>query len=176
MPSASVTMSVRLPEEDAEFIAGLEVSGAGTPSDKLRAIIRQARVRHEGADSYEGCLALVRDMLSPSKQRLAGAEHQLGVHSELVAAVAEAIPTLMAAVMQRTDRSGDNDADRDHLRNVENALADSVFNLIESVLRLGVTRQCRAYDPQAVSRRLDPVIEIAQVIQATRTTRKEQAS
>ena len=39
----TVAMSVRVPQVDAEFIASLDLPGASTPSDKLRAIIAAAR-------------------------------------------------------------------------------------------------------------------------------------
>ena len=39
------TLSARIPTEDMEWLAGLDIQGAVSPSDKLRALIAQMR-RH----------------------------------------------------------------------------------------------------------------------------------
>ena len=53
-----VPLSVRVSQDDAAFLAGLAVTGATSPSDKLRALIRDARLRHEGCSGYAECFAI----------------------------------------------------------------------------------------------------------------------
>lgn len=173
MPGSSVNMSVRLAQEDADFIAAVDVAGAKTPSEKLRAIIRQARTRYEGTDTFTGCLDFARDLLAPARHRIAAAEHDHQVHSELVAVVAEALPAMVATLMTGPDVDADGTTEAGELANVEQALADRVFALAEALLRLGVTRQCRCYDKDVIRRRIDPILELAQVILATRAATKE---
>ena len=47
MSSKTVPLSVRISHDDAEYIAGLKIDDALTPSDKVRAIIRDARKARE---------------------------------------------------------------------------------------------------------------------------------
>ncbi|MEX0886492.1 MAG: hypothetical protein WD009_08650 [Phycisphaeraceae bacterium] len=167
----TVAMSVRVPEDDAAFIAGLEVPGAVTPSDKLRAIIAEARLRQEGPGDFRRALALSEQLLRPARQHLRDAEYRLRVHSDLVAAVEDWLPEALATAMTgplRHDASGPDENDDPALLELERALADRVFGLIEAVLRLGVTPQCRCYDPQTIARRLQPVLELARVIETMR--------
>lgn len=165
----TVTMSVRVPEEDADFIASLEVPGAATPSDKLRAIIAEARLRQEGSGDFRRALALSEQLMRPARQRLRDAEHRLRVHSDLVAAVEDWLPEALATAMTGPLHSGaPDDEDKTELLELERELADRVFALLEAVLRLGVTRQCRCYDPAAIAHRLQPIMELARVIERMR--------
>ena len=47
-----------------------------------------------------------------------------------------------------------------------------MFVLMQSVLQMGVTRHAPCYDASVVDERLDPVLDLANVITATRTTAK----
>ena len=64
LSTKTVPLSVRVPYEDAEFIAGLHVNGANTPSDKLRAIINQARRRHQGGQDFGSALMFFEEQIS----------------------------------------------------------------------------------------------------------------
>jgi hypothetical protein len=80
------TVSARLPSEDLQWLSALELPGAVTPSDKLRALIAQMRKQHEGALDYAACLAWLRDLLSPFVIELRGIEHRERTHSEALSA------------------------------------------------------------------------------------------
>lgn len=172
----TIAMSVRVSPDDAEFIAGLAIPGASTPSDKLRSIIGQARARTEGTAEYASCLALVQDMLSPARQRVREAEHRHRVNSELLAAVLDWLPETLAGVMSQTPEGSPaptseeaRKAELKQLADLESALADRVFMLIELVLRMGVTRECRGYDRKLVADRIAPAIELAQLLAKARS-------
>jgi hypothetical protein len=164
--SKNVPLSVRVSEEDAEFIARLQVSGAATPSDKVRAMIAEARRRHEGVQDFEGALSMLQDLLAPVLRRLQLAEVEQHSHSELLSHVAHWIPELVAFLL--TAFSDVKRLEREHLQELESEVADRVFRLIEDVLRMGITRECRGYDPAVVARRMDPVLELAELARASR--------
>ena len=46
MSSKSTPLSFRVSDEDAEFLAGLQLPGAVTPSEKLRVLVTRARMEH----------------------------------------------------------------------------------------------------------------------------------
>lgn len=175
----TVTMSVRVPADDAAFIAGLEVPGAATPSDKLRAIITEARLRHENAENLADAVHRAEQLIAAGRQHVRDLEHHHRVHSELVGLISDWLPEAAALLMTFTSGSpsrkpkqaSDDDALND-LVELERRLADKLFALIESVLRLGVTRQCRCYDKQVVAERLGPSLEIAQLIAAANPSKE----
>ncbi len=159
----NVPLSVRVSEDDAEFIARLELAGAATPSDKVRALLTEARRRHERFRDYAGCLAMLEEMLQPTLHGIREAEHAEGVHSELVARVAAWLPDLVAFLLTGIG-AGAEEGDRERLRAFEAGLADRVFRLIEAVLRMGVTRTCRGYDPTVIADRCDAIVELAGLV------------
>jgi len=167
MSSRSIPISVRITPEDAEFIAAMDVAGASTPSDKVRAVLGEARRRRMESRDYPGCLAMLQEMLSPALRNLRQAELDHGMHSELVALLGEWLPEVMAVLIASAAEVGPAETE-ESLHEVEAAVADRVFRLIDAVLRLGITRTCRGYDPEVISSRLGSALELAQVARAQR--------
>jgi len=159
-----VPMSVRISEEDQEFIAKLEVPGAATPSDKLRAIIAESRQRREGLADHGRCLELMGEMVHPVRQRLRQVEQRERLDSELLAAVYEWLPEAVATAVAGVPEPSET-ADRATLIAFEDAVASQVFRLMERVLLMGVTAQCRCYNQGLVAERVGRVLEICQTIQ-----------
>src|SRR5262245_2864253 len=93
------TLSVRIPSDDMEWLAGLDLQGAVSPSDKLRALIAQERRQHEGTLDYERGLAWLRDLLAPSITAVRSVEHQHRMHSEALTLTAEWLPQIMATLL-----------------------------------------------------------------------------
>src|SRR3712207_122072 len=84
MSMKTTQLSTRITDEDAAFLARLQIEGAQTPSDKIRALIGEARRRHESARDYRSALRRVAELLAPTQQELQATEHATGKHSELV--------------------------------------------------------------------------------------------
>jgi hypothetical protein len=159
--SKSVPLSVRVSPDDARFISQIDIAGAATPSDKVRALLADARKRREGFSDYPSCLGMVQEMLAPTLQRLRAAEHREKVHSELVLELTQWMPEALAFLLTDLPEEGD----RNELQAFEDGVAERLFRLIENVIRMNVTRKCRGYDPNVVASRMGPVIELVQVIQ-----------
>ena len=164
-PAKSVPLSVRVSPEDADFIAGMEIPGAETPSEKVRALLADARKREQGFTDYSSCLGMVQEMLAPTLQHLREAEHRERVHSELVLELAQWMPEAMAFLLTDLVQA---DGDRATLQAFEEGVAERLFRLIENVIRMNVTTECRGYDPEIVSRHLERILDLAEVIRATR--------
>ncbi len=47
MSANRIPLSVRIDQEEADFIAQLSIEGASTPSEKIRELLKQARMSHE---------------------------------------------------------------------------------------------------------------------------------
>lgn len=167
----SVPLSVRVSPDDAAFIEQVDIEGAETPSEKVRALLAEARRRHQGFSDYSSCLGMVQEMLAPTLQRLRAAEHREHVHSEPVLELAQWMPEAMAFLLTEL---GDDD-DRADLERFEEGVAERLFRLIENVIRMNVTDRCRGYDPEVVARRMGAVEELVNVIRAGRGAERRPA-
>ena len=134
-----------------------------TPSEKLRALIAEARRAQEQPADYLGCLAQAERLLDPPFNLLREAELRLDRHSEIVAKLHEWLPEMVAFMTARVTSEG---AVRDEkaLAELERGLVDRLFRLLEALMRLAVTPGCPCYDQQVMNRQIDVVLELASVI------------
>ncbi|HPF74572.1 MAG: hypothetical protein H7A20_11090 [Rhodanobacteraceae bacterium] len=165
MSSKSTPLSFRVSDEDAEFLAGLQLPGAVTPSEKLRVLVTRARMEHASQRTYESSLRRIRELLEPTHQALR--EHELTARqrSELIADTLYWLPDLVAYLMTGP---ADEAADEAGLKAFEAGLADRIFRFIEAVLRLGVTAKAPCYNPELISQSLAGTLELAQLIVSNR--------
>src|ERR1700761_8280609 len=90
------TVSVRIPEDDLQWLMGLDIEGARNPSDRIRALIGTTRRQRAGTSDYVAGAAMLRDFLRPLQDALSAAERREKVHSEVVATILAALPEIMA--------------------------------------------------------------------------------
>ena len=159
----TIPMSVRVSPEDAEFISRLSIGDATTPSDKVRALLRDSRKRHEGFHSLVGCVAMLEEMMGPASALLLEFERKERIHSELILKLKQWLPETVGLLLTHLAGASEGD-ESERLTELERQLADRVFLLIEDVVRMGVTRECRGYDPAIVRDRMPPVLELADLI------------
>jgi len=162
MPTKTVPLSVRVPLEDAEFIAGLQINGATTPSDKLRAIIDQARQRQIGGEDFDSFLSYFSEQMAPVTRKIRLGEHGGQKHSELLSIVCEKLPDLFAYMANFSAQR--ETLDPESLKELEGQAADRLFRLLEAVLRLAVTSRAPCYDPSAISDRIAPLLDLVKVV------------
>src|ERR1700741_3011006 len=94
VPMQMQTLSARIPSEDLEWLVGIDVQGAVSPSDKLRSLIGQLRRQHEGSLDYQRSLAWLRDLVAPFVSAVRALEHHNRMHSEVLTLAAEALPQI----------------------------------------------------------------------------------
>jgi hypothetical protein len=164
------TVSARVPSEDLQWLAGLDLPGAVTPSDKLRALIAQMRRQHDGTADYSACLAWLRELLAPFLAEIRAIEHRHRIHSEAVSAIVEWVPQIMAILLSERRFGADEVTGA---RDLEDGAVQGCFRLLTALLRLGVTPTAECYAPEVVEKHLPRVIELAQLIAARRELPKE---
>lgn len=164
MATKTVTISARIPHEDAEFISQLEINGAITPSDKLRALIDEARQRQESQRDYRGCMKLIQELIIPVSNYVREQEHKHHVHSEVVTRMLDWLPDALAFIMSSVTAAEPID-DGKLLRNLEDGITDRVFRLMESILQLSVTERCPCYSDTAIKERIGPILNLTRVIE-----------
>lgn len=159
----TVQVSARISQEDAAFLASLQISGAHTPSDKLRAIITEARHRQAGQESYRDCVRMVDNLLEPTRLVIGESELRHKMHSDLIPRVLDWLPDMLGLVVaSRAELSEDESIES--MVALETAIADRVFRLMESVLQMGVTQRCPCYRDNAIRERVEPVKDLITAI------------
>lgn len=161
-----IPVSTRLSQDDADYLANLKVDGAVTPSDKLRAVIKEARQRDRGTEDYPGSLRMAMETLAPTLRIIRASEYAAGQHSELMNRVADWVQESFAYVVACNDAK--TLLTEDELMAVESGLAQRVFALMESVLQMGVTQRASCYDPEVIRKGIGSVLDIAEVIRKTK--------
>jgi hypothetical protein len=171
MSAKTIPLSVRVSDDDSEFLASLRIDGAHTPSEKLRALIAQARARQAEGRTYESSLALMRELLEPVSQSLRARELGTRQRSELIADTLYWLPDLVAYLMAGPAPRGNKGEGRELLE-FEAGVAHRIFRFIEAVLRLGVTTKAPCYNPDVITGDLGGTLELAQLILANRHTKR----
>ncbi|MFC6655727.1 hypothetical protein ACFQEX_09480 [Roseibium salinum] len=163
----SIPISVRLSDDDFEFLASYEVQGARTPSDKMREILRIAREREEGTQDVAACEDMLRSMTRPAERGLRQLQRETGMRSDFVIKLYERLPEMVAELVAAAPGP---DMGQEELKQFEASLSAEVA-LIEEIFDLGLTSQSRTYDPELMDRGLEPILEIARLL----VERKRQA-
>lgn len=153
---------MRISADDAEFLSRFDIPEAKTPSDKLRAILSQARRQREGLNDYGRALEILREILEPSLKEIRQANSSLFLRSELVDRLGEWIPETAAWLTTQVPSDADN---KEAWVQFEAGLAHRLALLLEAFLRLGVTTQAPCYDPKVISNHLGTILELADLIQ-----------
>lgn len=164
------TISARLPSEDLAWLMTLDVPGAVSPSDKLRALVAQMRRQSEGTLDYARSLAWLREMLTPFVNALRAIEHRHQTHSEALTLVAEWLPQVMATLLSERTLAAE---DRKRATEIEDIVVRRCFQFLASLMRLAVTRDAACYDPAVIDRHIKGVLEIAGIVAQSRKLREE---
>ncbi len=165
MVAKSVPLSVRLSREDAEFIAGLKAGDAVTMSEKVRALVREARLKAERGDTFEGVVEQTEDTLAPLKQALDRLEQDEGVRSALLRALIVALPRILAE-LEAADVDGDPPV-VESLTALEAGAARRVKDLLDQLARLSVTKKAPTLDPCIMRNQIaEPLTELIDIIKA----------
>jgi hypothetical protein len=156
MISKTVPLSVRVSDEDAAFLAQLDIADAKTPSEKLRAILASERRRHEGTQDPDTAIDLVQDMLRPAARRVRREEVE-GRRSDLVHMAYEEVPEL-AGLLMAGPQSGKG------LPEFEARLATQIANLAKHFIELGLFSRDRCYVDGVVNKHLPAVTEVVDLL------------
>jgi hypothetical protein len=170
MTSQMQTLSARVSADDFAWLSALDLPGAITPSDKLRALIAQVRKQHEGALDHTASVAWLRELLSPLVADIRSIEHRHQIHSAAVTAVVEWAPQIVATMLAARELEKDDIA---RVTALEKALVQQCFQLLNALMRLGITPTAECYTPDVIEKQLPRVLELAQLISANRASTKE---
>jgi hypothetical protein len=160
----TVPLSVRVSDDDAAFLASLEITGAATPSEKLRAILSQARMRAEGVEDEIEAAQNFKDVLRPAERRVRQAEAKAGLRSDLVRKLHDRLPDLVASLAGGVGAR----AGKAELAQYEDRLSIQAFALVEELLELAFASKNRIYDPERLKMRVEPALTIVERLKLAR--------
>ena len=160
MPGKTVPLSVRVSDDDAVFLAELEIEDAVTPSEKLRALLHEAQRRHAGLrDASEGGL-LLRDTANPARRTVRRLEGRLGQKSDLILKLYERVPDIMARLIAGPDEK-DNAG---NLEVFEKELTDQICVLLKDFITVGLSSPVRVYSEESFNAEMKQVIELVELV------------
>jgi hypothetical protein len=165
-----IQVGARITEEDADFLNLLKINGANTPSDKLRAIIEEARQRREYSQDFTGLFRMTQEQLGPNIEKIKNAEFENDIHSALLARILEWLPDFYAFCLSAI--SAEKLESTEELKKYEKGAVDRVARLLESLLHLELSNQTSSYDPHALRNHVVSLTNIIQII--TKTAQHEE--
>jgi len=164
-----VQIGARVSADDAEFINLLEINGATTPSDKLRAIIEEARLRREYLSDFSGSYRMVQEQVTPIVERLKKAEFDMGSQSLQLTRILEWLPEFYAYTLSALP--SDIESERD-LLDYEKGVVDKVTRLFESLLHLELSSQRSSYSNEFLEKHLSHLAELTKIVMTTAEKQK----
>ncbi|RXV72484.1 hypothetical protein D1006_09100 [Burkholderia stabilis] len=156
------TVSVRIPEDDLAWLVELQLPDATSPSDKIRALIADARRRVKGAHDFVRCAALFREQVRPVLDAIDAYEHATHQRSEIVTLLAAQLPELMASLVTAAPPGKPIGEAAGEL---EARLTAKSMRLLLGMLRLAVTGNRPIYQPAVLDSYVHEVKELANLIQ-----------
>ncbi len=170
MAGKSVPLSVRVSDEDALFLANLEISDAVTPSEKLRALLHEAQRRYIALENASEGGLLLRDMATPALRRVRRQENKAKQKSDLVLKLYERVPDIMARLIAGPDTQNKTD----DIVNFEKELTDQICVLLKDFVALGLTSPVRVYTEDNFKQEMNPVIELVELLRHHQKIKKDQ--
>ena len=155
-----IPISVRISQEDADFIAELKIEGASTPSEKIRELLTQARLAHSQTHDYGTALAAQEQFFQVARRDVLHAEKEWGIHSHIVARLFEQLPDFAATLAADLPEN----AQAADLKRYECELMRRIVRLTDSILQLAVTGKGAAYD-DTVLQQLENTLKLAKIVQ-----------
>ena len=155
-----IPISVRISQEDADFIAELKIEGANTPSEKIRELLTQARLAHSQTHDYSTALAAQEQFFQVARRDVLHAEKEWGIHSHIVARLFEQLPDFAATLAADLPEN----AQAADLKRYECELMRRIVRLTDSILQLAVTGKGAAYD-DTVLQQLENTLKLAKIVQ-----------
>ena len=155
-----IPISVRISQEDADFIAELKIEGANTPSEKIRELLTQARLAHSQTHDYSTALAAQEQFFQVARRDVLHAEKEWGIHSHIVARLFEQLPDFAATLAADLPEN----AQAADLKRYECELMRRIVRLTDSIRQLAVTGKGAAYD-DTVLQQLENTLKLAKIVQ-----------
>lgn len=152
---AKQTVTIRLDEDDLTYLSSMELAGASNLSEKIRALLAEARAQREGMQNPRLAYDLTRRLFAGPERDIRAAEMQAQIRSELIARLLSWLPDVSAALLSGTASLPDGETRGldEQLRRLERALGERALSLVDSMLQLSAAGFPGCYEPAALTQR-----------------------
>lgn len=158
MATKTIPFSVRLSEEDAEFIANLKMDRVITPSDKIREIIREAKERLKNKKDFNYYLRSINELFHPIKESIRKQEFNTDNQSKLMKKIMDWLPEFCVVFLTSDIKSQLN------LNKFEKNLIERVFELFKDIINLHLSTSAACYNPEHFDRQLLEIFHLVKVV------------
>jgi len=163
MSPKTVPFSVRITDEDAEFLSRLDFKDAKTPSDKFRALIAEKRAAENGIEGHQAWFDEIVRMMRPVVLKVRADELASGLSSELVKHSFEWLPDLLAFFLSYVSEQEKEPPDT--LRELEKGLHERITRIFEGTLQMGASGWRSCYDPEEIKPRIASTMDLSALMQ-----------
>ncbi len=156
---AKQTVTVRLEQEDLDYLSAVDIQGAGNFSEKIRALLAEARAQREGVNDPAAAHDFARRIFSRVDREIHAAEIRAGTRSELMHRMLAWLPEVTAYVLATDDRDDESPCSRQRLGRIELGLMERVSSLVDSAQQLSQAGFRGCYDPAALAQQAGSGLE-----------------
>jgi hypothetical protein len=153
-----VPISGRLPDDIYAWLSTCQMESATTISDKIRVAVIALRDQYAAQADYTDSLARFRDLTVTARHQVATIERDSAAHSEVMAALFEHLPALMA-MLAVGPYAHISEATQTEARLVARSL-----QLSETLLRQALTDKARAFDPKVIVKSAEQLLSLARLL------------
>lgn len=170
----TVPISGRIAEDDYTFLMQYPVGGKVTASEKLRHVAAFFRQYQENMRDYGECLNELNRLLEGFTKEMKTLENEKSIHSELLDRMLTFVPKVAASLItaQLPEEKGKDGTL--YLRELEERVLRMTLQLLESILRMALTRESPTYNPQLLRGRLGTVMELVDMVSGRETVKLEE--
>lgn len=171
---AKQTITIRLDEDDLTYLSSVELAGAANLSEKIRALLAEARAQREGMRDPGLAYDFTRRLFAGPERSIRETEMQTQMRSELIARLLAWLPDVSAVVLAGAAAPAGSLRERsEHLKKLERSLGERALGLLDSLLQMSLAGFPGCYEPHALSQRAQPAIRTA-ALHTSRTTPQEE--
>lgn len=124
----TIPLSVRITHEDSDFITNLDIEGAKTPSDKVRAIINEKKKLEDIGEKHNEVLDRVEQFIRPVSRQLKQTQYEQNIYSQVIEPTKDTLVDLLVCFFTE----GRKVKDEEGLVKFEDNLSEHVFRLFEA--------------------------------------------
>jgi hypothetical protein len=156
----TIPLSVRISHEDAEFIANITIDGAKTPSDKIRAILKEKRKSKLAGNNYSEVLTNIENYLLPISRQIKEIQHEKNTYSQVIDPIRDSLADLLAYFIS----SGKIIDDTLGCQEFENELMERVSRLFERTIHLGIIQSTNSTRKNVFRNKLNIYIQLLRLL------------
>jgi hypothetical protein len=159
----TLPISGRIAEADYEFLMSCPMGGKVTASEKLRYVASFFRDYHENMYDFAKCQSELNRLLERFAKEMRAVEHSTAMHSDLMDRLM-VFSTEITATLITAKVPEDRGRSVSCLRDLEERVLRLALQVLESILRMALTRESPTYNPQVLREKLNTTIELVELI------------